>query len=83
MNRLRVKNILIEVETLEDLESSTIREMTYDPEFYILLIQFRSGEIYRYNLVPKSVWEGFKKTNSYGQFFSQYIKNNYPFVKLS
>jgi hypothetical protein len=71
------------VETLEDLPSSTIHEMTYDPEFYILLIQFQSGEIYQYNLVPKSVWESFKKTDSYGQFFNQYIKDRYPFVKLS
>lgn len=37
--------------------------------------------VYSYKAVPPRVWTGFLKATSQGQYFANYIKNEYSFVR--
>jgi KTSC domain-containing protein len=43
-------------------------------------ITFTSGKTYTYSNVPKSVYERFLRAPSKGQFFNDYIKDQYGFA---
>lgn len=47
-----------------------------------LEIEFHNGSIYRYYKVPPHVYQGLINTESYGQFFNEYIINSYRSRKM-
>lgn len=49
----------------------------------MLLIVFKNGPgvVYVYHGVPEKVIEGFVAAESKGKYFTQHVKNKYPFKK--
>jgi len=67
-------------------KSSNIEQMAYDDKLQKLYIEFKSGGVYEYNNVNKSVWQGLKRAESKGHYFYVNIRNYpnvYPYRKLS
>lgn len=59
-----------------------------DAKFGTMLIQFKGrqggpGDIYQYFDVPINLWRRFISANSKGHFFWVYIRNNFPYRKLT
>jgi KTSC domain-containing protein len=67
------------VSEMPRVESSMIRRIEYEEAPRELEITFTSGRTYVYFGVPKSVYERFLKATSKGQFFNDYIKDQYGF----
>lgn len=65
----------------EDLErSSWMRKANFyscDGEVGYFVYETKNGETYIYRNLPIYVWNGFKKANSPGSFYNDYIKGNY------
>jgi KTSC domain-containing protein len=62
------------------VDSSMIRRIEYEEPTRELDITFTSGKTYTYSNVPKSVYERFLRAPSKGQFFNDYIKDQYSFA---
>ena len=61
------------------LESSVIAEVGYDAAVAVMEIVFTTGELYRYFAVPPSVHRALVGARSAGEFFSQRVRDVYPF----
>lgn len=48
----------------------------------ILEVAFKSGSVYQYTGVPKSVYEALMSAPSHGKFFAAFIRNNYPYRQV-
>lgn len=57
------------------LNSSHLKEMSYDPETQELEIRFLSGRAYIYRGVPEQIAHGLANARSAGSFFHYQIKN--------
>jgi hypothetical protein len=60
------------------VSSSTIASIGYDREEYLLEIEFVNESVYRYRLVPESVYRDLMGAPSQGRFFNQKIRDVYP-----
>lgn len=58
-----------------ELESSSIKSVTYSPWTKTLEVQFTSDAIYRYSDVPRETYDGLINAKSHGAFFHQQIRN--------
>ena len=78
---------------LQDVESSQIHSIGYDPETQTLAIRFTRGygenrgpgSLYHYSNVPQDVYDAFLAAESKGKYFGQHIKpfkDQYPFTKI-
>lgn len=63
------------------VDSSTIRVVGYDQATAVLEIEFTSGEVYEYFLVPHSVYDGLLRASSKGRYFGDHIRSRYRFQK--
>lgn len=78
---------------LQRVKSSNLWSYAFDTKdrrakFGTLLIQFKGrqggpGDIYQYFDVPVNLWRRFISANSKGHFFWVYIRNNFPYSKLT
>jgi hypothetical protein len=66
---------------LQPVESSNIQAVGYEPDDQLLAIQFRSGDIYAYSDVPKSIYTDLMGAESKGKYFSRYIRHTYAWEK--
>lgn len=62
----------------EKFASSVIASAGYDPATQTLEVEFVSGEVYRYRLVPRRVWRELREAESAGAYFSAVIRDRYP-----
>ncbi|MFF1572399.1 KTSC domain-containing protein [Leifsonia sp. NPDC058292] len=60
------------------LESSVLASAAYDPERRILELEFTSGDLYRYWIVPARVWNELLDADSKGQYFASHIRDRFP-----
>nr|ACO70897.1 hypothetical protein [uncultured Verrucomicrobiota bacterium] len=82
--RLEAKDDLLTVPIRrEAVESTSIASIGFHAELRILEIEFRSGALYRYFAVPLSIFEGMQKAESKGRYFSQKIRGQFEFHRLS
>ncbi|NUU08351.1 KTSC domain-containing protein [Leifsonia sp. C5G2] len=58
--------------------SSVIASAGYDADVQTLEVEFVSGEVYRYLLVPRRVWRELRAADSAGAYFSAEIRGRYP-----
>lgn len=65
------------------VQSRDLALVGYDEEKQVLEVTFRSGGVYHYTGVPKSVLKSFLGSPSLGQYFNDKIKETYPFTKVS
>jgi len=69
-------------DSLDTSKSSWIKEANYfscDDEFGYLILE-TSTKKYIFKKVPLKVWEGFKKADSFGKYYSQSIRGKYQFI---
>ena len=70
------------ITTLEEVESTMIKEAGYDEATQVLTVKFVNGdEIYEYKNVPKSVYDELMAAESKGSYFAKNIKGKYEFEK--
>lgn len=55
----------------------------YDSDTNVLEIEFRSGAVYRYFAVPRSVFEELMASPSKGSFLVDRIKDVFTFERIS
>ena len=58
----------------EQVKSSQIKELAYDPDKETLYIRFRNKKLYEYNPISKEEYLDFKESESLGKHFHKYIK---------
>ena len=67
---------------MEQVESTLIKEISYDAATQVLTVVFVNGEdVYDYRGVPAAVYEELKKAESKGSYFVKNIKDKYEFTK--
>ena len=62
----------------EPFDSTAIASAGYETETGTLEVEFTSGAVYRYRLVPASVWRELRAAPSAGRYFSERIRDRYP-----
>ena len=62
---------------LVQLQSSSLRSASYDPETKELDIGFQNGRTYTFQDVPPDVFQGLQDDPSPGSYFNQKIKGKY------
>ena len=63
------------------VDGSTIAAVGYDKDTAVLEIEFTSGDLYEYFLVPRSVFDGLLQATSKGRFFGDHIRDRYRFQR--
>jgi hypothetical protein len=58
----------------EQVSSSNLASVGYDPAAQILEIEFHSGGVYQYFGVPTDIYQGLMAASSHGSYFDQFIK---------
>lgn len=66
----------------ENVRSSNISSLAYDPETRTLEVIFTSGSTYQYARVPQELVDGMKAANSPGGYFAARIRPGYSAVKV-
>jgi hypothetical protein len=66
----------------EAVHSTTMKSVGYERKSQVLEIEFRSGAVYQYLDVPKSVHEGLTRAESKGRYFNEEIRDDYAFVRV-
>jgi len=62
----------------EPFDSSAIVSAGYDPGTSTLEVEFTSGGVYCYRLVPGRVWRELRAAPSPGRYFAERIRDVYP-----
>lgn len=65
------------------VSSSNLAAVGYDPVTQTLEVEFHGGRIYQYYGVPERMFEEIKQAPSAGRFFNTYIRNGYPYSRVS
>ena len=60
------------------MPSSVIGHIAYQESRSELTVTFVSGKTYAYGLVPKRVYEDFRRSGAKGNFFNAHIRDRYP-----
>ena len=63
--------------------SSNLRSIGYDASTHILEIEFNSFAIYQYSNVPVNIYNGLMSASSKGHYFSEFIKDKYPYRRIA
>ncbi len=64
------------------VSSTNIRSIGYDERSQTLEVEFTSGGIYDYAVVPQNMYQRFMAASSKGRFFDSAIKDKYRTVKV-
>lgn len=62
------------------VNSSNIESIGYEGND--LIVQFKTGNIYKYFNVEKTLYESLLNSDSKGQFLNSFIKGNYKYSRL-
>lgn len=65
------------------IQSSNLKETTYNTETEDLTVIFNNGSIYEYNKVPWSKFTKFRLAESQGKYFNENIAKSYKYIKKS
>lgn len=63
------------------LESSVLASAGYDTDRRILELEFVSGDVYQYWIVPARVWQELLAAESHGSYFAAHIRDKFPTQK--
>jgi len=58
--------------------SSFIKNVSWDPNSEILLVQFSSGSTWAYHEVPEDIYNKMVRSVSVGEYFNKNVRNQYP-----
>ncbi|MET3807502.1 hypothetical protein ABIB25_004528 [Nakamurella sp. UYEF19] len=65
----------------QPVSGSTVASIGYDPSTAVLQLEFVSGDVYSYFLVPASVHRALMGSPSKGRFFGEHIRDRYQFER--
>lgn len=68
--------------TTVQVQSSTIKSLSYDESKEQMQILFKGGERYLYEEFPIELWNQFINSESKGRYFNSRIKNDFQSTKL-
>lgn len=64
------------------VRSSSLSSIGYSASHQVLEAEFRSGEVYRFFMVPASVYDELNGSASKGAYFNAAVRDRYPFIQL-
>lgn len=64
------------------LESRTLATAGYDDPSATMELEFVEGRVYRYFVVPRSVFDALLSADSVGRFFQENIRDVYPYKRI-
>lgn len=67
----------------QQVQSTTIRSVGYDPGSQTLEVEFHHGGTYQYETVPREIYEGLLLASSKGIYFRLHIKDCFPYRRLT
>lgn len=67
----------------EEVASSALRSVGYDPRTHTLETQLTSDRVYRYFNCPPEVFEALMHADSKGEFYNKQIRDHYPFKRVA
>jgi len=67
----------------QNVESSSIKSIGYDPFNEFLEVEFVRGAIYQYVNVPAEVFSQLENADSIGSYFSKNIAKKYKYEKVN
>lgn len=62
---------------LRPVDSSVIAAIGYESALSRLEVHFHTGRVYRYFLVPQSVYDELVEAESVGRYFNRNVRNRY------
>jgi hypothetical protein len=65
------------------VKSSVIASLGYDRETNVLEVEFHTGRVYQYFLIPPTVYEALKRAESIGAYFNRHIRDRYRCVEVT
>jgi hypothetical protein len=65
----------------QGVQSSNVASVGYDPEEMVLEVEFVDGDVYQYDGVPASVYEGLMSAPSVGRYLHQMVKGRYDYSR--
>jgi hypothetical protein len=69
-----------QIEEGPPLRSTALRAIDYLAEERMLLVEFGSGQVYRYRDVPEEVYRALKRSESPGAYFNRFVRDLYEAV---
>ena len=67
----------------QTVSSSNIASIGYDPNSQTLEVEFHGGRVYQYYGVPQQMFDNLVQAPSAGRFFHVYIREGYPYSRIS
>lgn len=67
----------------QQVNSSEIQSIGFEPLKRTLEIEFTTGEIIQYYNVPEKIYQGLMRTESHFKYFNALIKNFYKSCRVS
>ncbi len=64
------------------VRSSAISAVAYEDSDLTLYVEFTSGEIYKYDNVPRAIYNSLIQAASIGRYFIRYIRDVYACDKV-
>jgi len=64
------------------VSSSNVASIGYDADAQVLEVEFVNGGVYQYTNVPREAFDELQSAASKGSYFSQNIKNRYPYTRV-
>ncbi|MGH9191258.1 MAG: KTSC domain-containing protein [Acidimicrobiales bacterium] len=64
------------------VESSLVATAGYHDPSSTMELEFVDGGVYRYFVVPRSVFDALLTADSIGRFFQEHIRGVYPFERI-
>lgn len=75
-------NKTITVDTLQNVQSSTIKTVGFSSEKSKTFVEFKNGGLYQYDKTSKDDFDKLVKAESIGKHFASNFKNKFDYVKL-
>lgn len=69
--------------TMVEVKSGNLAAVGWDRRTRILRIRFRSGPVYEYENVPKTVYLGLMAASSKNDYFEDYVKHMYEYRRVA
>jgi hypothetical protein len=66
----------------QQVESASLKSIGYDEGNDVLEVEFQNDGVYQYLGVPRTVYEGLLAAPSKGRYFSEFIRERYPYEKV-
>lgn len=63
-------------------ESSSVFSYAYDDEKSVLMVKFKSGDVYHYRGVPEELFKEMQKAESAGKYIHEHLKSQYNYDKV-